>query len=68
MENTNKGDTLQTTDADGLTETAKKTYLVLLTRITDEIEVEATSEEEALKLATEKVNYSVYDSEVEEIE
>lgn len=43
-------------------------YKVLLTRYPEEFEIEADSQEEAIRLAKEKVNFSVWESEAEEIE
>ena len=43
-------------------------YNVSLTRYPEEFEVEADTEEEAKNIAKSKVNYSVWESEVEEIE
>ena len=65
MENTNqKGETLQTTDSVGVTETQK--FRILLHRYPDEFEVEASSEEEAKNIARRKVNYAPWEIDVEE--
>jgi translation elongation factor EF-1beta len=44
-----------------------KKYIVRLTKYPEEYEVEAENKEEAIKKAKEKIDYSVWDSEVEEI-
>jgi hypothetical protein len=47
---------------------AEKLYKVSLTRYPEEFEVFASSEEEAKRKAKEQINWSVWESEVEEVE
>lgn len=49
------------------TKNPKKRYEVTITRVSDRIEVEATSEQEARELAKKQVNYSVYESYADEV-
>jgi len=46
----------------------KTKYKVLLSRYPEEFIVEANNEEEAKQIAKNKVNYSIWESEVEEVE